>query len=181
MDRLWEPARPVLWLLGAIWAVSIANFATGAGLQSFGIVPRTPLGIVGIAAAPFIHGSLEHLVANTLPLLVLGLLVALYNASRFFAITLAIAGIGGLGVWVFGRPSSHIGASGLLFGYFGYLLAQGFYARSLTEIGGALLAIFLYSGMLFGAIPQDTAVSWESHLFGLFAGIAVARRNQLTD
>ena len=170
----------MLWLLAAIWAVSVGNFVGGLGLEAYGIVPRSAFGLVGLVSAPFIHGSPEHLLANTAPLLVLGLIVAVHNAKRFVAISAAIAGIGGAGVWLVGRTSSHIGASGLLFGYFGYLLAQGFYARSFTEIAVALLAVFLYSGILLGAIPQNTAVSWESHLFGLLAGIAVARRNQLT-
>ena len=179
IERLVQPARPILAFVAGIWIVSLINLRSDLGLDRIsGIVPRTLKGLVGIGAAPFIHANEQHLLANTVPLLVLGTIVGVHNARRFWTISAAIVILGGLGVWLFGRPASHIGASGLLFGYFGYLITQGFYARSLAELAAALLALFLYSGIVWGILPQDGTHSWEAHLFGLIAGIATARHNQ---
>ena len=173
----WRPRVQALAVTtGAIWAVSLyALFADGRLAYALAVVPRDPSGLVGIVGMPFVHGSIEHLLANTVPLLVFGVIVVSRGVPYFLSMSLAIVVLGGLALWLFGRDSAHIGASGLVFGYFGLLVARGLCERSLPSVGVSLLVIFLYGGMIFGVVPGEEHVSWEAHLCGLVAGIAVAR------
>lgn len=164
----------VLALLGVIWCVELVNALLGHRLNAFGILPRTVHGLTGIVAAPLLHVSLAHTLANTLPLLVLGWLVSLRGAARFARVAVAVTLVGGLAVWLLGRPSYHVGASGLVFGLFGYLLAGAWYERSFAALAAALAAVALYGGLVWGLVPSR-GMSVESHLFGLLAGILVAR------
>ena len=106
---------------------------------------------------------------------ILGGLVILRGTRRFLGVSVFVILAGGLALWTFGRPAYHVGASGLIFGYFGYLAARGWYSRSAVELLIALVTVFLYGGMLWGVLPATPRVSWESHLFGLIAGAAAAR------
>ena len=112
---------------------------------------------------------------NTVPLLFLGFFVAMRGAGNFFTCSLIILVLGGLGVWVFGRAAYHVGASGLVFGFFGYLVALAFYERSWQAFLVASLTLFYYGGLIFGVLPTDEFVSWEGHLFGMLAGVFAAR------
>ena len=105
----------------------------------------------------------------------MGFFVAMRGVGRFVTVSLIVIVIGGVGVWCFGRSAYHIGASGLVFGYFGYLVALGIYERSIGTVAVAFLTLFYYGGIIFGVLPSDSFVSWEGHLFGLFGGIAAAR------
>ena len=129
----------------------------------------------GIIFWPFLHGGFYHLLMNTTPLLVLGYFVALRGFVPFFQISAIIVLVGGLGVWVAGREAYHIGASGLVFGYFGFLVAAGVYERSVSALAVASFALFYYGGLIFGILPTESFVSWEGHLFGLLAGVLSAR------
>lgn len=180
MDTLIREARVRLGmplaLVAAMWLVEAANLLTHDAFDVFGIRPRTLVGLWGILFAPFLHGSIAHLVANTVPFLVLGWLVALRGLPDFLLVTGWVMLIGGGGVWLLGRPfSDHIGASGLIFGYLGFLLARGIFARSLPAVLLSLVALFLYGGALWGLLPSSGRVSWESHLFGFVAGVTAAR------
>jgi membrane associated rhomboid family serine protease len=125
---------------------------------------------------PFLHGGVGHAAANTLPLLVLGAIGMAVAPRRFLAASLAIVLVSGLAVWLVGRPNSiHIGASGLVFGWFGFLLTLGFAERSLRAILGSVIVMALYGGMIWGALPRlGTTISWEAHLFGALAGAGIA-------
>lgn len=162
-------------LVGLMWLGEIADLVVfGGALDAGGIRPRTEAGLWGILLAPFLHGGLAHLVANTAPLLVLGGMVLLRSLRDFLWVTIVAALLGGLGVWLFGGANTvHIGASGLVFGYLGYLLLRGFWERSLSAILVAIVAGVLYGGALWGMLPARQGVSWEGHLFG-FAGGATA-------
>ena len=162
-------------LVVTIWLAHVVNHLTGMQLNRFGIFPRNPDALAGVLAWPFLHGGLGHLVMNTTPLLFLGFLVSLRGPRVFFITTLIVTILGGLGVWAFGRPAFHIGASGLVFGYFGCLVAFAWYERSLVSFAIASIVLFYYGGMILGVIPVNTFVSWEGHLFGLLAGILAAR------
>lgn len=167
-----------LLLLGAvslIWAVEAVNMLSGRQLYILGILPRHLTGLVGIPLSPFIHGSVSHALVNTAPFLVLGGLVALRGAKTFVSISVLIVLCGGAALWIFGRFSYHIGASNLIFGYFGYLVARGWYERSAWSILTALLTLFLYGGIIWGVLPSRSFISWEGHLFGMLAGILAAR------
>jgi membrane associated rhomboid family serine protease len=159
------------------WLIELVDeLFYGGALDRFGIQPRNVNALSGILAAPLLHGSWLHLTANSGPFLVLGWLVMLRRIVDFVLVSVVAILIGGLGVWVIGSPSSiHIGASGLVFGYLGYLLARGYFERSFWSMALALVAGLLYGGVLFSVLPGQRGISWEGHLFGLIGGIVAAR------
>jgi len=161
--------------IGAIWLVEILDTVAFAGrLQYFGIVPRTERGLLGILLAPLLHGGIDHLLANTVGLLIFGGLVMLRGERHFWTVTLVGALAGGGGIWLFGRPGMHVGASVIVFAYFGYLLFTGFFER---RIGAMLLSIavfVIWGPTLYGVLPIQGGVSWEGHLFGLIGGMLAA-------
>ncbi len=158
-----------------MWVIEVINAAIGHRLNYFGIHPRQIEGLPGIFFWGFLHGNFNHLIMNTTPLLVMGYFVALRGLWIFVRCSLFILVLGGLGVWCFGREAIHIGASGLVFGYFGFLVAVAYYERSLKTFFIACAMLLLYGGILFGVLPRGGFVSWEGHLFGLIAGITSAR------
>ena len=168
----------MLLLLAVIWGVAAVNLVTGHALVQFGIVPRSVAGLVGVPLAPFLHFGLVHAISNTLPLLILGGLLLFSDRARFWRVTvIAILG-GGLLTWALARgaPNVHVGASGLLFAYFGYLVTRGFVERSIVAMAVTLLVVLLYGGMIWGVLPGRPFISFESHLFGFITGIAIAWR-----
>jgi membrane associated rhomboid family serine protease len=158
-----------------IWALEIVDFALGGALNVYGIFPRHLIGLRGILFAPFLHGNLPHLIANTIPFLTLGWFVMLRETSDFFVVTAITMVVSGLGVWLFGSPGFHIGASGVIFGYLGFLLARGYFERNIPSILLSLIVGFLYGGAIWGVLPLQYGVSWEGHLFGFIGGILAAR------
>ena len=170
--------RAATLLAGAVlvWGVSLyALFVDQRLINDLAVVPRRLTGLSGVLSAPLVHGSLAHLAANTLPLLILGGIVVTRGVAYYLKVTLAVVVLGGLGLWVLGRSAAHIGASGLIFGYFGFLVARGFSERRLLSIAVALVVIALYGGLVAGVLPRDDGVSWEAHLCGLLAGALCAR------
>ena len=168
----------VFWILGfltVIWAVEVLNGFMGHRLNVWGILPRTTQGLIGIPLSPVLHGSFNHVLSNTIPLLVLGTLVGLRGSQVLVGVSLFIILVGGTAVWLLGRSAIHVGASGLVFGYFGYLVASGWYDRRPSTILAAIAVVVLYGGLLFGLLPTQSFVSWEAHLFGLMAGVLAAR------
>lgn len=168
----------VIWILGFLalmWVVEIINGFLGHRLSAWGILPRSTPGLVGIPLSPILHGSLNHVLSNTIPFLVLGGLVGLRGGQKLVGISLFIIVVGGAAVWLFGRSSIHVGASGLVFGYFGYLVANGWYDRRPISILAAIAVIVVYGSLVFGVLPTASFVSWEAHLFGLLAGVLAAR------
>ena len=165
-----------LALVIVMWVVEVANIVSHDAFQGFGIRPRTLDGLWGLLFSPFIHANFAHLLANTLPFLVLGWMVALRGVQEYIFSTAWIMVVGGGAVWLLGQPfSNHVGASGVVFGYLGFLLARGVFERSLQAIGLSLLALFLYGGIIWGVLPTTRGVSWEGHLFGLLAGFIAGR------
>ncbi|MFO6465324.1 rhomboid family intramembrane serine protease [Jannaschia sp. KMU-145] len=158
-----------------LWAVQTVNWLTGYGLnRAFGLIPRHAAGLDGIVGMPFLHASFAHLTSNTPPLLVMGALLAATATRALIAVNAIILGAGGLLVWIFGSTAIHIGASGLVFGWFGFLVARGFVDRSPVTLGAALTVGLLYGAMIWGVLPGREGVSWEAHLFGALAGAAAA-------
>jgi membrane associated rhomboid family serine protease len=170
-----EALANVIGLIAILWLVEIVNTALQHKLCHFGIMPRTIPGLIGIPLSPFLHYGIAHLLANTLPLAVLGGLIAFSNSKLFNKSTLIIIIIGGLGVWLAGRSAYHVGASGLVFGYFGFLIARGWYEKSLSAILVAIFVAIFYGGMIWGVLPVAVYISWEAHLFGFLAGVLAAR------
>ena len=159
------------------WGTFGANIALGGALLKFGIVPRTTDGLIGILVAPFLHANLDHLVANTVPFLLFGWLVMLRDRRHFAVVTLLAMLGSGLLSWTLGAPNSiHIGASGVVFGYFGFLLLAGWYARSAGSIAISLLVGVLWGGTVLGVLPGTPGISWQGHLGGFIGGVLAARR-----
>jgi membrane associated rhomboid family serine protease len=157
-----------------LWIVECVNALLDHHLNRWGILPRTLAGLVGIPLSPFLHGSFAHLILNTVPLITLGGLVILRGTRLFLTVSLWITLLSGAALWLLGRSAYHVGASSVLFGYFGYLVARGWYERSVTALLVALLTLGLYGGIVWGILPTRSYISWEGHLFGLLAGVLVA-------
>ncbi len=165
--------------IGAIWAVFILElvleFTLLFSLTSFGLVPRTLTGLVGIPAMPFLHANLQHIVSNTVPLIILLILLAGSKANSW-AVVVAIILLGGALLWLFGRPAIHIGASGLIFGLMGFLIVSGLLERRFVPLVISVVVIFFYGGsLLLGIVPRLGAhISWDGHFFGAVAGGIIA-------
>ncbi|SFU15528.1 Membrane associated serine protease, rhomboid family [Sedimentitalea nanhaiensis] len=158
-----------------LWAVQVANWIFGYGLNpAFGLIPRHVSGLDGVIAMPLLHGSFAHLMANTPPLLVMGGLLVATTTRALLAVNAVVIGLGGGLVWLFGSSAIHIGASGLVFGWYGFLVARGLVDRSPITLGAALVVGVLYGSLLWGVFPGQPSVSWEAHLFGAIAGAGAA-------
>lgn len=164
----------LIYLIAVMWVVETINLFSGHRLNQFGIFPRTAQGLVGIPFSPFLHGGLAHLFLNTGPLIVLGGLVSMNGRPAFIRSSVFIVLVSGVGIWLVGRPAFHVGASALVFGYFGCLLAKGFFDRRIRSFLIALLVIAAYGGLFWGMLPSVPYVSWEGHACGFGAGIAAA-------
>lgn len=155
-----------------IWLIEVMDqFLFRGALDNFGVWPRTAAGLWGILLAPLLHVGFAHLAANTVPFLVLGWFVMVRRLRDFFTVTLIVMLVSGLGVWLVAPSNTvHLGASGLIFGYFGFLLLRGYFERSFSSIVWSMLVLFLYGGMIWGVLPQQVGISWQSHLFGFVGG-----------
>jgi membrane associated rhomboid family serine protease len=170
-------AIQLLVIIAALmWLIEVVDSLAFEGrLDQHGIVPRTLSGLDGILWAPVLHGGFGHLLANTVPFLLLGAFVALGGIRRWLVVTAFIAVLGGLATWLFARNAAHVGASGLIFGYAGFLLVAGFVEKSIKGIAVAVIVGVLFGGMVLrGIAPVSSYISWESHLFGLAAGVLAA-------
>ncbi len=170
-----ENLRWVIGFIVLIWAIELVNWTLDHRLSQFGIIPRSAQGLIGIPLGPFLHGSIAHLALNTVPLLVLSGLVILQGLRVFLQTSIFIVLAGGALLWLFGRSASHVGASVLIFGYFGYLIARAWYARRIDSLIVAAITVVLYGSLIWGVLPSTGQVSWEGHLFGLIAGVIAAR------
>ena len=162
--------------LGAAWVTFVGTLLSGGALLSYGIVPRAVLGLRGILFAPFLHANLNHLVANTVPFVLLGWLVMLRDSRHFGRVTIAAMLGSGLFSWALGAPGSiHIGASGVIFGYLGFLMVSGWYARTFASIALSIGVTFAWGSLVFGVLPTVPGVSWQGHLGGFIGGVLAAR------
>jgi len=176
-ESLSAVVKPLLVGLGVLWAIELVDtFVLGSSLQRHGIHPRKLSGLWGVLFSPFLHGGFGHLIANSAPFVVLGALVRGRGKVRFLEATVVIAIVGGLGTWLTGGSNSnHIGASGVIFGWFGYLLLAGWYERSMVTIGTSVVVGVVYGGMIWGVLPTRPGVSWQGHLFGFLGGWLAAK------
>ena len=165
----------LIGFIGVILVVEVLNNLIDHSLNAYGIVPRTSTGLAGIILGPFLHGSYLHVQSNAVGLLALGTLAVIRSGNRFPVVCLIIILAGGLGVWVVGRAATHVGASGLVFGLFGYLLVRGVLDRSILSVLVAVVVASVFGWMvLSGVLPTNAYISWEGHLCGLAAGVLAA-------
>lgn len=157
-----------------LWWIQLSAALLGEDFSWLGVAPREVAGLVGVLTAPLIHGSFEHIFANTLPLLVLGsFLLYGYPRSRWWVVALIWLG-SGIGVWLTARPGPHIGASGLAHGLMFFLFVAGILRRDRRAIALSMLTFFLYGSMIWGIFPNEPGVSFESHFWGAVCGVAAA-------
>lgn len=162
--------------VAAGWSAHGVNALIGGALTSFGVVPRTLSGLRGIVFAPFLHGNVEHLLANTVPFLVLGWLILVRDAKQLLPVTVASALGAGLCAWTLGAPGSvHIGASGVIFGYLGFLMLSGWFDRRIGSIALSVAVTALWGSLVVGVLPSAPGISWQAHLGGFLGGVLAAR------
>ncbi|MGL5134008.1 MAG: rhomboid family intramembrane serine protease [Planktothrix sp.] len=180
-SSLTQELKSHILILGGIvaflWMIEIIDFFVfRGGLNRLGIRPHHIQGLQGIFFAPFLHGNFRHLASNTVPLIALGWFVMLRDVKDFFIVTFITIIVSGFGVWLFGSPNTiHIGASGVVFGYLGFLLLRGFFERSFLSIVLSLVVGWLYGGLLWGVLPLQYGISWQGHLFGFIGGVFAAQ------
>jgi membrane associated rhomboid family serine protease len=175
-----EDRQQALVLVGAMavvmWVVEVIDQVTSANLDQYGIRPHDADGLPGIVLAPFLHAGFGHLEGNTAPFLLLGGAVALSGLRKVVLATVVIVLVGGLGVWLFASAGTdHIGASGLVFGYAGYLIARGFFSRSMPHFLVGIVVIGVYGTTLLADLAPRDGISWQGHLFGGIGGVVAAR------
>jgi membrane associated rhomboid family serine protease len=173
-----SPLARRAWVLvafvGSMWAVRAVDTFRNTSVAGYGVIPRSGH-LTGILAAPFIHASWGHLIANTMPLLVLGALILLDGTGELVFVTLVTMLCSGAGTWLFGETANHIGASGVVFGYIGYLLFRPAFDRRLWSVVVTLIVVSIYGTTLFLAITPRAGISWSGHAFGFLGGVVAAR------
>ena len=163
-------------LVAALWVIEVVNLLTGQALLGFGIRSRDLPTVWTVLTAPWLHASIAHLTANTVPFFVLGWMVLLRGLRAFLWDTAVIVLVGGLLLWLVGPPNTvTVGASGLIFGFLGLLLARGFFERRVGSMLLAVVVAVLYGGALWGLLPGVPGVSWQGHLTGALTGVGLAR------
>ena len=167
-----KPWGYLSWPALAMVVGTLVRWLLGSKSQRLAVVPRTGAGLVGIGTGPFLHAGLAHLLANLPPFVVLGALALRKGSHRFVETTTIVALGGGTLVWLFARRGAHMGASGVVFGLFGDLMALAYVTRTTSDILVAIVVLLVYGGMLAGLKPVRRQTSWEAHLFGLLVGVA---------
>lgn len=183
--RRWRIAAfiPALWVV-LLWMVFLwGRVGENDGFYWLGISPRTLRGIVGVVLAPLIHSGASHALANTVPILLLGTLLFRFYPRRAVMVVLLGWLLGGALVWLWARPSYHVGASGVIYAMAAYIVTAGLLGGQRALAAVSLLVVFLYGSMVWGVLPQQGSVSWESHAAGAAVGIftALAQRRQKTN
>lgn len=154
-----------------IWLIKGSEYFFEINLSFLGVYPRELFGLIGIATMPLVHGSFSHLASNTIPLIVLGSAILYFYPKSSLRVIVIIYVLPSLLVWLFGRESYHIGASGIIYGLAAFAFFSGLIRRDTRAIALALLVTFLYGSLVWGVLPTRPNVSWEGHLFGGLTGI----------
>lgn len=166
----------VVAMAALMWVVEVADQVVDGRLDRNGIEPRALDGLDGVVWAPFLHGGFDHLIGNTIPFLLLGGAIAFGGVARVAIVTAVVALVGGLGTWLVAPANTiHIGASGIVFGYAGYLVARGVFSRSLGQIALGVVVLVVWGTTLLRGLVPETGISWQGHLFGALGGIVAAR------
>jgi membrane associated rhomboid family serine protease len=171
-----EEGLAVIGLMVALmWVLEVVDTIDHHKLDQYGIQPHEADGLIGIATAPFLHAGFGHLIGNTVPFVVMGVVIALSGAARVLAVTAIVALVSGLGVWLVApEHTNHIGASGIVFGFATYLIARGFYNHSAVQIVVGVLVVAVFGASLLGGLAPQQGISWQGHLFGAIGGVVAA-------
>ena len=167
-------ANTALAFVALLWVIQLSNWGLDLDLERFGVRPRQLIGLPGILLAPMVHSGFTHLIANSLPLAVLGTaMLHLYPKSALRVLPAVYLGPG-IAVWLLGRSSIHVGASGLVYGLFGYILVAGIIRRDRRAVAASLLVCFMYGALVWGVLPIKPEFSWETHLAAALIGVGLA-------
>ncbi|EAY24732.1 rhomboid family intramembrane serine protease [Microscilla marina] len=172
--HLFRSMLPGLVLAGVMWLIKLLETLSGSSWSKYGLYPKEIFGIKGILTMPFLHADYAHLIANTIPLVVLLTFIHINYRESARKLPGWLIFASGLWTWSFARPSFHIGASGLVYGLISFVLFSGFIRRDRPSLALSFLVIFLYGGFIWGMLPQGGNVSWEGHLSGGIAGFIFA-------
>jgi membrane associated rhomboid family serine protease len=175
-----SPRRTALTILAAMvalmWVLEIVDLALDQRLDSYGIEPRDVDGLDGVVTAPFLHVGFGHLIGNTLPFVVMGVVIAFEGPLRLVGVTVIAALVSGLGTWLIAPADTiHLGASGVVFGYATYLIARGAFNRRFMELAIGAGVVVLWGGALLAGLEPQQGISWQGHLFGAIGGVVAAR------
>ncbi len=175
-----SPRRTALTILAAMvalmWVLEIVDLALDQRLDSYGIEPRDVDGLDGVVTAPFLHVGFGHLIGNTLPFVVMGVVIAFEGPLRLVGVTVIAALVSGLGTWLIAPADTiHLGASGVVFGYATYLIARGAFNRRFMELAIGAAVVVLWGGALLAGLEPQQGISWQGHLFGAIGGVVAAR------
>lgn len=157
-----------------LWLIHLITYLFNLQTYKLGILPRSFTGLIGIITSPLIHGSFSHLISNTAPLIIMGIGIFYFYPKVAYKVFLLIYLGTGIFVWLFAREVYHIGASGIIYGFVSFLFFSGVFRKDNRSIALALVVIFLYGGLIWGVLPTQRGVSWESHLFGGLSGLISA-------
>ena len=157
-----------------LWIIKLYELITQTSLSHYGLFPRTVQGLLGIFTAPLLHADIGHLLANTLPLLVLGIIIFFFYRSIAFQLFFWIYLSTGIWVWAAARDSYHIGASGIIYGFESFLFFSGVFRKNPQLLALSLFVVFLYGSAVWGILPVQKGISWESHALGALAGLITA-------
>jgi membrane associated rhomboid family serine protease len=157
-----------------LWLIQLISNLFNLDLYKLGVLPRNVNGIIGILTSPLIHSGFSHLISNTLPLIVLGIGIFYFYPKVAYKVFIIIYLGTGILVWIFAREAYHIGASGIVYGFISFVFFSGVFRKDNRSIALALVVVFLYGGVIWGVLPIQEGVSWESHLFGGIVGIISA-------
>jgi membrane associated rhomboid family serine protease len=163
-----------LIFVSILWAIKLFEVASGSSLAWYGIYPRTIHGLIGVIAGPLLHADFDHLISNTVPLLILGSIMFYFYRTIAFQVFFWVYLMTGIWVWAAARESYHIGASGILYGFVSFLFFSGVFRKDTRLLALSLFVVFLYGSTVWGILPLKNGISWESHLLGALAGLITA-------
>jgi membrane associated rhomboid family serine protease len=170
-----DGVRIVLGIVALMWVLEVVDVALDHRLDRYGIEPRDPDGLDGVLTAPFLHVGFGHLIGNTIPFVVMGVVIAFEGPLRLLGVTAIAALTSGLGTWLVAPENSiHLGASGVVFGYATYLIARGWFNRRGVEIAIGVAVAVLWGGTLLAGLEPQQGISWQGHLFGAIGGLVAA-------
>lgn len=164
----------VLIIIAGLYVIQFLNAILRGRLNIFGVYPRKWFGLMGIVTSPFVHANFNHIFFNSIPFFVLASFVLLSGLTTFVYVSAIIIILSGIALWLFGRPGFHVGASGVIMGYWAYLMMNAYEQGTLVSIALAGVCFYYFGGLIFHLFPQEVRTSWEAHLFGFLAGIAAA-------
>lgn len=161
---------PSLFIL-LLWAIKLFEEVFSVNLAWYGLYPRTIHGLLGILTSPLLHANFSHLISNTIPLFILGSIIVFFYRSIAFPVFFWVYFMTGLWVWAAGRDSYHIGASGIIYGFISFLFFSGIFRKDTRLLALSLFVVFVYGSTVWGMLPLNNGISWESHLLGALAGV----------